>query len=1180
MKRAFALLLFASLLSSVSLLAQTDRATIVGTVTDSSGAVIPGVNVAATNTQTKVETTATTNDTGFYRILNLPIGEYSISFTKQDFQTLERKGIDLSIGQVAEINVSLAIGKLAQAVQVTAAAPILQSQTSDLGSTMGNQAVNDLPLDITGGRELENFAYAIVPGVEGNNWTSYISGTPAFSKQVLIDGTLQQGSETGSVDEDYPPMDAVQEFKVTTGGTTGQASAYTAGGTFMFSLRSGTNKFHGSAFDYMQNEAFNANTWMNNYCSASGACTPADFNTPYNRQNDYGFSGGGPIIKDKTFIFAAFEHYNTQNYTLGAYNRTVPTAAFLNGDFGALLDKNVQLGTDPGGNLIYKGAIFNPVTGLVFPDNQIPSSMFSDVAKKIIPIYQKYYAPQTTSLINNDAATNLNNPWFHQTQFSVKVDHNISDKDRLSGSFIFTDRPRILADTGDGVWDNSLTNGGPLAQSRYQDVTSRSLRLSQSYNFTPNLLNVASFTYLRYRNPSTSEAADGNWPQQLGFGDTGAGNFPEISFGSAVNGVAESSIGYSSAGFYVSNIYVGDDALTWIKGRHTLTFGGELRAFQLNSEATGGMLGFNFSNAQTGAPTASYSNQVGFGFASFLLGDVQSASEAVPYALYGRRKELSLYSTDSWKFNSKLTLTMGLNWNLTMPWYEKYGHWSNFDTQQINPTLGIPGVLDFAGNGGKSFEGPVQWGEFGPNLGIAYQVTPHIVARAAYAMYYEPVGSNYWSGVPYGSYGALGYVGTNQIPQTNNFAPAFNWDSGYPGLYVPPTLDPNYLQWGMVSVSPQSLVLGRIQQWNAGVEMELTNNTRLSVNYLSNRGSRLHDGGLQSNQPDPVAYSNLLKSGHEWDWVWDPSSAAAAGVPYPYPGYSNESFMALSPFPQVATQWGPLYYVGSPLGISAYDSFQAEIVHRTSRGLTADVSYNFGHQITNAGQGQVFYSYGNFQETWSSYSNLQDPINRSYAANYIQPWNQSILKGYIGYELPFGEGHRFLGNNGSAVNAAVSGWRLGWTMYYSTGTPLAVWSNNYYPGWYDAIYTNVASGADLASHFGSGAFTPPTGNAAPAGDTYFNAKAFSNPSYGDYGNAGPYTAGLKGFGNAAEDLGIYKEFRFRERFNLQLRGEFFNAFNRHYFSNPVTDIGSPFFGSAIAVGGQPRYGQVGLRFQW
>jgi len=340
--------------------AQSDRATLTGTVTDTSGAVIPGASVTATNMETKVVTSATSNDVGLYRILNLPVGQYSVSFQKQGFKSVERTGIFLAISQVAEINVTLQVGTVAQTVEVTSAAPITETQTNDVGGAMTLEAFRALPLDINGGRDIMAFAFATTPGVEGNSWTTYISGTQAFSNEVLIDGTLAQESETGQELESEPPMEAVQEFRVDTGGMGGAAGMYTAGGTFMFTLKSGTNQFHGSAVYFNQNEAFGANSWMNDYSAAADPAEASKFRKPSSRHSDYAASAGGPIIKNKTFIFGAFEQYRHSDYTMGAYTQTVPTPQFLSGDFSALLDKTTQLGKDAGGNPIYKGAIIDP----------------------------------------------------------------------------------------------------------------------------------------------------------------------------------------------------------------------------------------------------------------------------------------------------------------------------------------------------------------------------------------------------------------------------------------------------------------------------------------------------------------------------------------------------------------------------------------------------------------------------------------------------------------------------------------------------------------------------------------------------------------------------------------------------------------------------------------------------
>ncbi len=1175
-----------------TLMGQSDRATLTGTVTDPSGAPVPSVMVTATSVNTHIATKTGTNNIGLYRIVNLPVGPYTVTYKKSGFETVIRSGIVLSIAQVANINVQLQVGSLQQMVRVTAPAPILQTQTADVGTSMSNSEVENLPLSISGGRELENFAYATMPNVDGNNWTSYISGTPSFSKSVLLDGTLEQGSETGSFDEDFPSMDAIQEFKVDTGGTSGQAGAYTAGGTFMFTLKSGTNQWHGSAFEFLHNEALNANTWMNNYEAGANPAQAGNYKTPLDRQNDFGGSFGGPILKNKTFFYAAFEQYRLSDYAEGL--TTVPTAQFLDGNFSSLLGGPIL--NSSGSPIInpctsqpyLEGQIFDPATGKTvngqscatpFAGNIIPSSRFSAVSKKLAAIYQQDYAPINNGVINN-ALVPTNTPWFHMTQFSLKMDHNISDIDRLSGSFIQTARPRYLLDSTSGIWEQGTTTGGPLAQDRLQDVSTNQLRLSENHSFSPTAVNVASFTALSYVNPSHPITEGGNWPQTLGLGST-LGNYtgiPDISFGSAVSGVSEPYVGENNISGYVSNIFVFDDTFTKIAGRHTLTLGGELRAFEMNSHAGSGSLSFNFSNAQTGEPNNSaVAPYVGFGFASFLLGDVNSASEGTPLDLYGRRKSLTLYATDNFKVSRKLTLTLGLNWNQTYPWHEKYGNWANFSTTAVSPEFGIPGTIQYATGSGDSFEGPVYWKAFAPNLGVAYEITPRIVARAAYSMFYEPIGSDFYEGVPYGY--APQARGTDQVNTTGTMTPALNWDSGYTGTYVPGAKNPDYLEYGPVTISPDALMPGRFNQWNAGLEFELNPKTRLSVYYLGNRGTHLHDGELQGDGPtlaQEPSFFNLMKTGNDYDYISSPSEAAAAGVPNPYSGFEGFAYMADSSFPQVAALYSPLYYVGSPLGNSEFDSIVAEVTRRVAPGLSMDMSYDFERQASDLDP-----YYGNFEETYlgCDYYCIQDLNNLSFGANDVTPYHTQIVKGFIQYDLPLGRGRRFLSSASSRLNAAVGGWRLGLIVNYTTGPPLTVDSSNYYPGWPTVVYTNVAAGANFKPLFNAGSFNPIINtNALPPGpNKYFNASAFSNPAYGALGNSGPVVNGLYGFGYADEDVGIYKSFDVGERVHVQLRGEFFNVLNRHFYSNPETNMSSPLFGYVTSVSDTPREGQVGVR---
>jgi len=355
-----------------------------------------------------------------------------------------------------------------------------------------------------------------------------------------------------------------------------------------------------------------------------------------------------------------------------------------------------------------------------------------------------------SGLIDNSPLTLSNTTYFHQNQITAKVDHNFSDKNHLSGHFNWTERPRMLLDSG-GLWDpkEGSTGGGPLANSRLQDVTSRRVAVNDSHAFTPTLLNVASFTYGRYRNPSEPFDNSQDWPTQLGVG-TGAKNFPTIGFGSAVNGISTTGLGNQWGGFYVGNSFIWNDTLSWVKGKHTLKFGGEFRALQLNSHNAVPRLGFNFSPDQTGLPQENFAaNKTGFGFASFLLGAAASGSRGVPNDLYGRRKIGSLFAQDDWKLSPKLTLSLDLRWEATGPWHERYGRWSTFDTTAASTSYGIPGTIVFLNSGSQTFEAQRDWKQFAPHVGLAYQVNHRVVLRGSYGIYAssgESVGAHRFPG--------------------------------------------------------------------------------------------------------------------------------------------------------------------------------------------------------------------------------------------------------------------------------------------------------------------------------------------------------------------------------------------------------------------------------------------------
>ena len=376
------LAIFVALLTPGSSWSQADRGTITGTVSDPSGAVVPGVRVTATDPATGVKVTSTSNNEGIYNLLNLPVATYSLRYSRAGFKAFDRNGVSIQVQQRAQIDVKLQVGSEDQTVTVTAT-PALQTQT-ELGTNLTSQVITDLPLTANGGRDITAFAFSVTPTVTGNEYDGHVGGSQAFSKEVLIDGTSSDSGSVGHIGESEPSMDAVSQFQIDTSGI-GPESGRTGGGAFLFSLKSGTNSVHGSAFGFLANEFLNANTWDNDYFRAyydaqdptNAATYNQTYRTPKSRYFDYGGSAGGPIWRNRMFIFGAIERYRQSDFSVTNGQQTVPTAAFLQGDFSALLNTSKpSLGTDPAGNPIYPGAIYDPNNGRCLSRQHYPAEPY------------------------------------------------------------------------------------------------------------------------------------------------------------------------------------------------------------------------------------------------------------------------------------------------------------------------------------------------------------------------------------------------------------------------------------------------------------------------------------------------------------------------------------------------------------------------------------------------------------------------------------------------------------------------------------------------------------------------------------------------------------------------------------------------------------------------------------
>ncbi|HVJ04702.1 MAG TPA: TonB-dependent receptor [Candidatus Saccharimonadales bacterium] len=1145
-------------LFGLALYAQSDRATITGLIKDPSGAVVPGVSVTVKNAGTNDVQTVISNESGFYSVRNLPIGNYSVTFNKSGFKAYERKGLTLGISQIANIDIALQVGTQTETVEVTSEVSMVQTETAALTTNLNNQSVNDLPLSVAGGRALSTFMFAYVPGVEGTDYDSHINGSMAKSKEVMIDGTSAVAQLGGYISESQPSMESVQEFQVETAGIRADEGR-SGGGVFRYEMKSGTNAFHGSLVGYLQTNSLNANSASNKLALKTD---PNPDNAQFykrsaNALNDWGGSVGGPIVKDKLFFFTAYERYMFHSFGPGPTTSSVPTADFLAGDFGKILDKSTSFGPDPCGATIYKGAIFNPASGCVFANNLITSPI-SAVSQKIVGIYKQYYAPQN-DLPQNNAMPAANIPWNHQNQFSTKVDYNISSKHHLNGSFIYNYYPRLLADQG-GIWSLTAAKGGPLANAYEHDTKSPAVRLNDSYAITPSILNSLRFTMNRFYNPSIDAAQGGKWDSALGLLKDGSGNMPKLNFSTAnYTPWNPTSVGSTFNDFYAANTFIINDDVSWVLGRHTMKFGGEFRAMQFNSHPDANTLQVNFDSAQTGAPNESYATSVGHSFASFLLGEANSGSVNRPINIYGRRKALSVYASDDLKVTSRLTLNLDLRWDYNKPYKELNGHWSMFDPKLTNPVTGVKGALSFLNNGSQSFETKQAWLNFAPHVGAAYKLDDKTVIRGSFSVFYVPLNMNTWGAVPYSFNPGYGF--DDQVRTTGQRAAAFNWDGGYPGTAVAIGKDPSFTKWGMVTIDPKALTPGNTQQFTVGIQREISKDFKADVSYIQSHSYHLQSGVLNGNQPtDLAAYKALLNRGTQWNWVASAGDAAAAGVPYPYAGFAGSAWMALAKFPAVAASWGPLFYVGNPQGNSDYKALQISLTKRASHGLTFQGSY-----VYSATHGDVDTS---FQELWGT-GTIQNIYDLKHERDTISSFDMThIVKGFVSYELPFGRGKMLLGNAGPILNGIVNGWKLNGNFHYNTGTPMAVRSSNSYPG-FNSVYANIAPGCSFTS------------GDRGIGKQYLNTACFSNPANGELGNGKNFLSQVRKAGTATEDIGIDKSLAFGNegRYRFTFKAEFFNVFNRSRYDDPVSNMSDGNFGKIVNYSKDlgPRIGQLGAR---
>ncbi len=1087
------------------------------------------------------------------------------------------------------------------------------------------------------------------PMFRGSQFNSRINGGQTMATENFFDGAAF-GYAVGHQQshESTPPLDAIQEMKVIT--TTYSAQyGHTSGGFIEYTSKSGTNNIHGTAYEYFANDALNARGFFDSDCDASGHCTPRN-KTPL-KNNSFGFTMGGPVVipkvydgHNKTFFFTNFDWARLRSGVLPGFGNTTPIDAFrgcitdpVNGvcDFSAssgLLYNPFTTGTrtrfacDNVGNPIAPNPDGTQTGGT--PCNKIPTSLISTAASRIAA---RMVSPDIAGQLSNNVAGNPagDQTWLlNARNIEFRVDHNFTPNFRMSETFYWNHRPSIR-NCGEVAGCTTQFDGETEPQKNtnyygngfYQRIVTHHTHTQFDWIIRNNLLNHSTIAWDRWFMGGNPLSAGAGWPNILWSGTPGAtaqaqgvgglvnqdAGPPLIDFGgdtalsdhkSEYNSLG--TYGWGKFGFLTNNRWQFSDDLSWVKNKHTLKVGMEYRwhQFPFSGWANFAEAGeFRFDRRGTAQYDSSNNPVAGTGeaFASFLLGQVDSSTQTLPFHPMFYEAYLAPWINDEFKATSRLTLTFGLRFDYQFARTETQNRYSTFDPNTPNPGAGnLPGALIFAGHcsgcvGKNTFEKP-NHDAWGPRFGFAYRVGDKTAIRGGYGMYYSGVSFDQFIGQP-----TVGYVSNPTVANTSNGAsPALpnqssgvlnGFDYGFPNnnsacggacIKIPPFIDPTFANnQSVIAVAKNGLTLPRYQNWSLTFEQQLTNSMRLDVSYIANRGTRLTSDwqkmGVFANMNDPALltqYPGLLGLPYN-----DPA-AVAAGITAPYTPCSSTVFtncfsgtvaQALRPYPQYQNiQWRDV-----PLGSSMYNALEVVLEQRVSHGLQFRVGYTYS-RLNNDGS-----------ETGQGGDGTNGRVQNP-ACPHKCEWGLSqddtphvFLVGYT-WELPGAK--RWHG----ATGALLGGWNLAGILRYESGRPLNIVMDN---SAFGGLLFNGQRRPDRVK--GVSAKAKVQGSFFnPRAQNYFNGSAWSDPTTNPFGNAPRVDGTARGFPTYGEDMNVFKTFTLKEQLKMRFEAEFGNIFNRTDFCNPSNGVTTTWTPATASFGGistqcnQPRSIQFGLKFSY
>lgn len=1132
------------LLSAMSALAQGERATVTGTTTDISGAIIVGASVSIRNVATNFATKTATNAAGIYYLAALPPGRYELRIEQTGFRPAIVNDIRLGAGLTATFDVTLEVGSVAEAVEVHATAAQLEAQTTALGKVMQTSVINGLPLI---GRNVLQLV-SLLPGVtpvggdtNGDATNAKMSGGLARDNAVLTDGGESRAT-VNSKSAFTIPMESVAEYRVDTA-TYAAEFGRAAGGTVNLVTRSGTNEFHGSLYEYLRNDALNANSWSNNRVGVRRGIL---------RRNEYGGSLGGPVIRNRTFFFANYER-TRQSGPIQALN-TVPSAAQREGNFNGSLDPSSRqiivydpttTRTDPANP---SRSIRDPFAG-----NRIPPNRINRVSSNVLKFWpaanrQGEGPAQFNNFFTTGSRVTATELWV------LRMDHILNDKHRLFGRF-----NGRLSDSFSRGLDDSLVS---FVSQTLAKAPAYSALISETATFSPTLLGELRFSFTRIASRSEWDGK-GFDVASLGFPDfvvraMGYRTFPNISVSQYTVGTGLSVTSGSSAevgglnGANKSqtpqNIWHLQYHMTHLRNRHKFKFGTELQLLRLNTFATNSPAGAYFFDRlfTQGPDPLTRTTTGGHGFASFLLGVPVSNRQSFDPALTLYRRYYGFYFQDDVQLTKNLTANLGLRYEYTQPWAEKYGRIGWFDFDGIEPVTGAKGTYRFLTPG--QFQTDPQKKNFAPRLGLAYRLGSKTVLRASGGYFYAAsdtlnAGTSDWGNGLFTLFeGSLGAPS----PFPNTPSPGGSWSNPFAAGLPQPNRDSTFAGQNLRTFNRYH-PLPNVANWTFNMQRMITPTIVVQAGYVGNKITRVAQNRFY-NQNDPL----LLSLGPQ----------LLQQVPNPFFGKistGNLSFptvqlrQLLRPYPQYLQVLIPR----DGYGDANYHSLQMQIDKQYSKGLTLSAAFTASKTIANVFESDATEAFPHNARYNPRYSRTLEPndIPRRLVLSYL-------------YDLPFGKGKRFLSQG--VARHIVGNWQLGGITVMQSGTPIRIAASD---------NTNLFD-FSLSVGRGNRLGDPVLTGGQKTTDRYFDTARFAQAPAFTIPTDSLTQPQLRNYGRRNFDMAFIRNQPIGERYNVQLRADITNLYNTPALTlgtGASVTIGTPQFGRVL-TGGSPRNIQLGLRF--